>query len=147
MRVSRSGHWTRLSSAQQEAMNPVTRPRWRSTGSSLGLRRSSEACAFACCSRSWRLCSRRVSDFSFGSSSWAACRRRRGRAPAPAGVLALGAEGVDVGALLGELGLDDVGRLGHLRVVLGARLLGAFLAGQSRLARLALLALGLALCS
>ena len=29
IRVSRSGHWTRLSSAQQEAKNPRTPPRWR----------------------------------------------------------------------------------------------------------------------
>ena len=39
--VSRSGHWTRLSSAQQEARKPITPPRWRSTGASLGARRRS----------------------------------------------------------------------------------------------------------
>ena len=27
IRVSRSGHWTRLSSAQQEMKNPITPPR------------------------------------------------------------------------------------------------------------------------
>ena len=50
IRVSRSGHWTRLSSAQHDAMKPMTPPRWRSAGASLGARRRSDS--FARCLRS-----------------------------------------------------------------------------------------------
>ena len=50
--VSRSGHWTRFSSAQQEAMKPMTLPRWRSVGSSLGALRRSDSFAAALRSRS-----------------------------------------------------------------------------------------------
>ena len=43
IRVSRSGHWTRFSSAQQETRNPITAPRWRSWRLGGGCRRFSDS--------------------------------------------------------------------------------------------------------
>ena len=47
--MSRSGHWTFFSSAQQETMKPTTRPRWRSSAACFSL--------LARRSRSLRFCS------------------------------------------------------------------------------------------
>ena len=43
IKVSRSGHWTRFSSAQQETMNPITGPRRRSGASATVRRRFSDS--------------------------------------------------------------------------------------------------------
>ena len=79
--VSRSGHWTRLSSAMQEAKNPRTPPRWRfSAGAgSLGARRRSES--LARCLRSfssWRRARRLIlsaGSAAFGGAPTSALRR------------------------------------------------------------------------
>ena len=116
IRVSRSGHWTRLSSAQQEAKKPRTPPRWRSGwAGALGARRFSES--LARCFRSRSSCRRARRLILSAGSSGAPTSAREGAGAA--GVLARPAlELVEVGAALGELGLDHVGRLGDLGVVL-----------------------------
>ena len=69
--VSRSGHWTFFSSAQQEARKPMTPPRWRSACACF--------CFLASCSRSRRFCSSRL-RFSASLRAFASARRsaRRG---------------------------------------------------------------------
>ncbi len=120
--VSRSGHWTRRSSAMQEAKNPRTPPRWRfSAGAgSLGARRRSESLA-RCLSLLLLLAAGPAADLVGG------LRVLRGRADVRSRrggrfrlVVRAALELVEVDATLGELGLDHVGRLADLGVVLGA---------------------------
>ena len=128
IRVSRSGHWTRLSSAQQEMKNPITPPRWRfSTGAAaFGARRFSDS--LARCLRSfsaWRWARRLILSTGrglggVGRAPTSARRRRRGLGR----LVGLAGQLVERDAALGELGLDLVARLADLGVVLGARLLG-----------------------
>ena len=139
--VSRSGHWTRLSSAQQEAKKPSTPPRWRrSTGAwVLGARRFSESLA-RCFAVALLLTAGAAADLV----------DRLGLRPADVG---LGAqpgptlELLEVDAALGELGLGYVGGLGDLRLVLGVRLFVALGLDLSRLLLGLASLLGLALCT
>ena len=128
--VSRSGHWTRLSSAQQEAKKPRDAAALAALGraASLGARRRSRS-PWPRCLRS-RSSARRARRLILSGAASSAPRRRRATAPALELGLGLGRAGstgrvlelLQVDAVLGELGLEHVGGLGHLGVVLGARL-------------------------
>ena len=153
IRVSRSGHWTRLSSAQQETKKPRTPPRWRfsATGASRGARRCSDSLAF--CLRSfsaWRWARRLILSAGSASARRRGGRHRPARAPARPAASAPGLplELVEVGAALGELGLEHRAAISaDLGVVLGARLLVELGVGAALL-QLGLAALlGLSLCA
>ena len=147
--VSRSGHWTRLSSAQQEAKNPSTPPRWRRSAGAcvLGARRFSESLARCFRSRSsWRRARRLILSAGAASAAGSAVRGRRGL-HGRLGVAGPALELLEVDPALGELGLGYVGGLGDLGVVLGVRLLVALGLDLSRLLLGLASLLGLALCT
>ena len=134
IRVSRSGHWTRFSSAQQETRKPITAPRWRSCGSAAVCRRFSDSLRRRSRSFSSRRRSRRLirsgaasagtptsAREGAGARSSSALRRvpPPGRAPPARLPPADSLQRLEVGSVLGQLRLDHLGRLRDLGPLLG----------------------------
>ena len=129
-RVSRSGHWTRFSSAQQETRKPITAPRWRSCGSAAACRRFSDSLRRRSRSFSSRRRSLRLIR-SGAASGGAPTSARDGAGAGSSSAASAGAScaaassggapfsDVEVRSVLGQLRLDHLGRLRHLGALLG----------------------------